>query len=202
MIAYSIEAAQQAGIFFRISVSTDSEEIAEVAHAYGADVPSLRQEKLSGDRDLLIDVMRHEARLRKSDKNSPEAICFILATAPFVRPSALKNGVALMESGDWDYALAATTFPAPIQRAFKLSESGGTEMLFSGAYEKFSNNLVEAYHDAGQFYWGLFEKWLNPKPGFFGERTTVIKLPRHEVQDIDTPEDWEMAEKLYTTRLN
>lgn len=197
MIAYSIEAAKRAGIFSWVSVSTDSEAIAEVARAYGAEVSELRPAKLSGDQDLLLDVMQYEAEKRQDGANSPEALCFILATAPFVRSSALRAGMALMESGDWDYALAATTFPAPIQRAFRISESGGTEMVFSGAYEKFSHDLEETYHDAGQFYWGRFEKWLHPTPGFFGERTAVIKLPRHEVQDVDTPEDLEAAEVLF-----
>ena len=100
-----------------------------------------------------------------------------------------------LESGNWDYAFSATDFAAPIFRAFKQVTEGGIEMFFPEHFGTRSQDLPVAFHDAGQFYWGRPEAWIQGKR-IFDNRSKPIVIPRWRVQDIDTQEDWERAEIL------
>lgn len=195
MIAYSIEAAKASGVFDRIVVSTDDEEIMEVARQYGAETPFVRPEELSGDFTATVPVIAHA--IKELSKESPvtEACC-IYATAPFVQPEAIKEGYELLQQHKASFAFSVTSFSFPIFRAIKLNDEGRVEMFWPEHYLTRSQDLPEAYHDAGQFYWGTPEAWLEEKP-FFAPHSVPVMLPRHMVQDIDTPEDWERAELMY-----
>lgn len=197
MIAYSIEAAIKSGCFDKIIVSTDDLEIAEVAKLYGAEVPFMRPQNIADDFATTMDVIQHAVQWCEQQKLPITYVCCLYATAPFVRAEDLKKGWEMIQQPDVKYAFSATTFPFPIQRAIKLSNSGSVSM-FSPEYELTrSQDLEESYHDAGQFYWGdvsAFKKGL----GFFKDHSCVIELPRIRVQDIDTPEDWEFAEVLFS----
>jgi pseudaminic acid cytidylyltransferase len=195
MIAWSIEAAKKTGIFDRIVVSTDNEEIANVAREWGAEVPFIRPAELSEDLTATIPVISHAIHWLMEQGEDLEAVCCIYATAPFVEPADIIKGYAELISGDWAYTFSVTDFAAPIFRSFQLSETGGVEMFYPECFNTRSQDLPEAFHDAGQFYWGRKESWLQEKI-FFSNESKPIIIPRWRVQDIDTSSDWQRAEKI------
>ena len=196
MIAWSIEAALQSGCFDAVAVSTDDAEIAEVARAHGAIVPFMRPAELSDDHTGTIPVIRHAIEWHQHQGQTPERVCCIYATAPFVRAEDLKRGLRVLEETGCDYAFSVTSYAFPIQRAIRITPQGRVEMFHPEHFNTRSQDLEEAFHDAGQFYWGQASAWLAGKPIFSPDAAPVI-LPRHRVQDIDTPEDWTRAEWLF-----
>ena len=124
-----------------------------------------------------------------------DAACCIYATAPFVRQQDLARGRKCVEDG-WAFAFPVTDFPAPIVRSFRLFPGGGLEMLYPEHLATRSQDLETAYHDAGQFYWGTVAAWRCGQP-LFGSNSAAIQVPRRVVQDIDTEEDWIIAERMY-----
>lgn len=191
MIAHSIAAAQASGVFDRIIVSTDDEEIARISRQYGAEVPFMRPAALADDHAGTTEVVAHAVNWLHLA--APDAVCCIYATAPFVDPQDLRQGLKLIESGAWDYAFSATTFPYPIFRAFRRDP---VEMFFVEHFTSRSQDLPEAWHDAGQFYWGTPRAWTSGAM-LFSRRSMIVPVPRSRVQDIDTPEDWERAELMW-----
>ncbi|MDB4510176.1 pseudaminic acid cytidylyltransferase [Akkermansiaceae bacterium] len=198
MIAWSIDAALASGCFDVVLVSTDDEEIAEIARNYGAAVPFLRPPELSDDFTPTIPVLRNAvAEYEKYSGKRVNFGCCIYATAPFVSAEKLKEGIAFLESdGDLDFAFSVTSFPFPIQRALKLGDDGRVSMFQPEHELSRSQDLRESYHDAGQFYW-FRPSSLEGRGGFFSARARPVVLPREEAQDIDTPEDWQCAELIH-----
>ena len=198
MIAWSIQAAIESGCFDEVWVSTDDEEIAEVAQVYGAKVPFLRPVHLSDDFATTADVMSHAVgEFGKINHALPDYICCLYATAPFVTKADLVQGLEkIKNNSNLNYVFSATTYPFPIQRAIKLNEHDTVEMFSPQYFNVRSQDLEEAWHDAGQFYWGTAEAWLN-KAMIFSTQSRVVELPRFRVQDIDTQEDWDRAEWLF-----
>lgn len=201
MIAWSIEAARESGCFDKIIVSTDDEAIASIAKAHGAEVPFMRPESLSDDYTGTIPVIAHAIRTlneqhAKSKLEPVTHACCIYSTAPFVQPIDIKAGLEQVNKPDVDYAFSVTSYPFPIQRALRLTDEQRVAMFQPEHFSTRSQDLVEAYHDAGQFYWGRAYAWLEEKL-FFTPASTPVILPRHRVQDIDTPEDWERAEWMF-----
>ncbi|MBY6187938.1 pseudaminic acid cytidylyltransferase [Marinobacter hydrocarbonoclasticus] len=199
MIAWSIEAARQSGCFDRIIVSTDDAEIADVARQFGAEVPFVRPPELSDDYATTVDVIRHAVNWCTEQGEAPTLVCCLYATAPFVQADDLQRGLTYMQDSDCQYAFTATSFPFPIQRALKLDEHGRVTMFQPEHLLTRSQDLEEAFHDAGQFYWGRADAWQRGEP-LFGPASRLILLERHRVQDIDTPEDWDRAERLFELR--
>lgn len=197
MIAYSIEAAIASGCFDRVIVSTDDTEIAAVAVAHDAEVPFLRPAEISDDYATTMDVMAHAIHWCQSEGWDVEAVCCLYATAPFVLPEDLQEGYALLRDSDVQFAFSATSFPFPIQRAIKLDEFGSVSMFWPENEPARSQDLEEAYHDAGQFYWGQTSAFLE-KLSIFSPHSKAVILPRNRVQDIDTKEDWKLAEYLFS----
>lgn len=195
MIAHSIAAARASGLFSRIVVSTDDAEIAEIARMHGAEIPFIRPAALSNDHAGTIPVIAHAIETLAARRGPADAVCCLYATAPFVRAGDLREGLRLLESGDWSYVFTATEFPAPIFRSFRVLDSGGVEMFYPDKFATRSQDLPRAWHDAGQFYWGRPSAWLAGEP-FFTPRARALLLPRWQVQDIDTQEDWERAELI------
>ena len=198
MIAWSIQAAIDSGCFDEVWVSTDDEEIAAVAQVYGAKVPFLRPAHLSDDFATTADVMSHAVEeFGKINQVLPDYICCLYATAPFVTKADLLYGLEKIKNNNTlNYVFSATTYPFPIQRAIKLNEHDTVEMFSPQYFNVRSQDLEEAWHDAGQFYWGTAEAWLN-KAMIFASQSSVVELPRFRVQDIDTQEDWDRAEWLF-----
>jgi pseudaminic acid cytidylyltransferase len=196
MIAWSIEAALQSGCFDKVIVSTDDEEIAEVARQYGASVPFMRPAELSDDYTGTIPVIRQAIEWCNANGFDPQQVCCLYATAPFISPEDLRRGLGILEQTGCQYAFSATSYAFPIQRAIRLTGTGHVEMFNAEHFNTRSQDLEESYHDAGQFYWGLASAWLQERM-IFSPDSSLVLLPRYRVQDIDTPEDWIRAEWLY-----
>jgi N-acylneuraminate cytidylyltransferase len=195
MIAHSIECALQTRAFDRVVVSTDDDEIARIARELDAEVPFRRPSELSDDHTGTIDVIAHAIDHLQREGSVLSAVCCIYPTAPFIRTDDLTKGLEILESGSWQYVFSATTFDSPIFRSFRKNPDGGLEMLFPEYFETRSQDLPEATHDAGQFYWGRPRAWLDHMQ-VFGKWSTVVPIPRWRVQDIDTEEDWQRAEAI------
>lgn len=196
MIAWSIQAALQTECISNVLVSTDDPQIAEIARRYGASVPFVRPSELSDDLTATLPVVQHAVQWAlKNMSDVPGYFCCLYATAPFVQSEAIQQAFNTIISGNYDYVFAATSFAAPIQRAFSIDKSGAIQMFQPEHFHTRSQDLQPAYHDAGQFYWGTTNAWLTKKQ-IFSESSTAIVLPRFQVQDIDNEEDWIMAEYL------
>lgn len=196
MIAWSIEAAQASGCFDQVIVSTDDAEIADVAKQWGADVPFMRPAELADDYAGTTPVVSHAVRWHQDHGQELMAVCCLYATAPFVEPADIKEGLELLEKAAADrFVFTATSYASPIQRALRLDPaSGEAQMWQPEQFSKRSQDLEPAYHDAGQFYWGRAQAWLQSGDLFDGSKPLL--LPRWRVQDIDTEDDWTQAELM------
>jgi N-acylneuraminate cytidylyltransferase len=193
MIVRSIRTALDSGLFERVVVSTDDAEIAEVARAHGADVPFLRPAELADDfagtAPVIVDALQQLPDF--------DYACCVYATAPLLQTRYLRQGLALLEQHqDKSYAFSVCSFGFPVQRALTLDGQGALQALYPEFRNTRSQDLPEAFQDAGQFYWGRSEAWLRGEVMYSPASLPVI-LPRHLVQDIDTLEDWKRAEYLY-----
>ena len=195
LIAYSIEVAKNSKLFDKIVVSTDDEEIASVAKKYGAEVPFIRPKELADDFTGTDAVIKHTLEYFKNQGEEFDFLCTIYATAPLLQEKYLKEGYEKLKNSEAINSFSATTMPFPIWRTFKLTNDGRCEMFFPEHYTSRSQDLEEAYQDAGQFYWKKLNK--ESKEIMFGKDSIPIILPRYLVQDIDTLEDWEIAEIMY-----
>lgn len=195
IIAYSIDAARESGLFDRIVVSTDDDEIAALAQAQGAEVPFRRPAAFSDDHTGTNAVARHAVDWFESAGQVVKEVCCLYATAPFVVGDDLIRARALLKP-DVDFVFAATRFDFPVQRAVLRDEAGLVRPMFPQWIGMRSQDLPEAWHDAGQFYWG-WPKSFREHAVVFLARAAAYGLPSHRVQDIDTPDDWVRAEQLY-----
>ncbi len=200
MIAWSIEAARAAGIFDTILISTDDDEIASVAEAYGAEAPFRRPAELANDHTPTLPVIAHALEWFEKNRGPVEFACCIYATAPFLQAQYLRKGLELLQAhADAEFAFSITSYAFPIFRALNRNADGTVGMFWPENELKRSQDLPEAWHDAGQFYWGRMSAFCG-RLGVFSARSYPVVLPRHLVQDIDTPEDWEMAEALFAAK--
>ena len=196
MIAWSIAAAQAAACFDRIFVSTDDEEIAAVARSNGAEVPFLRPAHLADDQATTKAVVLHAVQWCEQQGLELQAVCCLYATAPFVQPADLAAaGRLLEEAPTGSFVFPATSFAFPIQRAVRIDKAGRSSMFQPKHFNTRSQDLEEAFHDAGQFYWARPQVWATSTNMFDDGRPLI--LPRWRVQDIDTEEDWTRAELLH-----
>lgn len=198
IISYSIRVAQASGLFDRVIVSTDSLEIAAIAREYEAEVPFLRPAELANDFASTTDVVCHAIEWLAQEGMQPQFICCIYATAPFIQASYVKQGYEKLVSSDAASVFSVTTYPYPIYRSLKITEDDHIKMIWPEYSNIRSQDLSEAYHDAGQFYWVNTNKLMKEKALFATDSMPVI-LPRYLVQDIDTAEDWETAEMMFIT---
>lgn len=196
IIAWSIKAAKESGCFDKIIVSTDDDEIANVAREWGADIPFCRPEELSDDYTGTIPVIHHATEWFAQRGQKFDKVCCIYATAPFVTAGDLQKGHDILTSEGCDFAFSVTSFAFPIQRAIRITKTNRVEMFYPEYFDTRSQDLEEAWHDAGQFYWGKSSAWQQEK-SLFSLDATPVPIPRHRVQDIDTTDDWVRAEWLF-----
>ena len=196
IIAYAIKTARESEIFDEIFVSTDDEEIAEVAMNFGAKIPWMRPKDLSDDYATTVSVMQDAAKKLETNFVELENICCIYPATPLLKPSFLSQGLEILESGDWDYVFSGLKASMPPQRFFSLGTSKGVEMLFPEFESTRTQDLEHYYSDAGQFYWGRTASWDSRLP-IFSSKSTIIEIPSELAIDIDTPEDWHYAENLF-----
>jgi len=192
MIAYSIEAALQSGVFDEVMVSTDSEEIAEISRSYGASIPFMRSEKTAGDyattRDVLMEVLNEYV---KRGRSFDDMTC-IYPTAPFVTAQKLRDAVRLFKETNSSLLIPVVQFSYPPQRAY-IVRDGKLRFKWEEYRYARSQDLEPFYHEAGQFYCYDIKDYL-AADGAIKENIIPFVLPETEVQDIDTEEDWKMAE--------
>jgi pseudaminic acid cytidylyltransferase len=196
IIAYSIEAALKSNCFSQVIVSTDDDEISEVAKKYGALVPFVRPDELSNDYAGTIPVIKHAIEWMEDNNNYIENVCCLYATAPFIQSKIISKAYQQLQDSNSDYCFSVTSFSFPIQRAIKIVQGDKVDMFYPEHFNTRSQDLEEAYHDAGQFYWGKAQAFKDESP-LFSEVATPYVLPRYLVQDIDTMEDWIRAEAMY-----
>lgn len=190
IIAYSIETALESNLFNEVMISTDDEEIAEVAKEFGAEVPFMRSDENADDYATLADVVDEVQEKYLSLDKSFDYTCCFLATSPLVTVKNLKKGLDILREKQADSVRPVVKFTYPIQRAFRMN-NGKVEM-FSPEYKTTrSQDLEPTYHDAGQFYWMRFEKGLK------GVKKYGFEIQETETQDIDTIDDWELAKMKY-----
>ncbi|MCX6762610.1 MAG: pseudaminic acid cytidylyltransferase [Candidatus Moranbacteria bacterium] len=195
IIAYSIETAIKSNLFDEVMVSTDDQEIAEVAKKYGAKVPFMRSEKNSNDHAITADVIEEVLAGYKENSTQFDIFCCIYPTAPLITESILKKGLDLLIEKKFDSVFPVVKYNHPIQRALRISESK-VEMIWPENIHKRSQDFSASYHDSGQFYWMWTDKLLENKK-LFGENSGAVVLDDSLVQDIDNEEDWKMAELKY-----
>ncbi len=196
ILSYSIEAALLSGCFDEVMVSTEDLEIAEVARRYGAEVPFLRSKKDSNDFAPLGDVIRSVLETYQSQGRPFDVACCILATAPFITPERLREGLTRLEASTADALVGVVPFDYPIQRALRI-RNGREEMFWPENHDQRSNDLETAYHDSGQFYWLKTQPYLDGDGKLLLAHCLAMELPALEVQDIDSPDDWALAELKY-----
>ena len=195
LIAYSIEVALKSNLFNKVIVSTDDEQIAKIATKYGAIVPFLRPKELSDDFTGTGAVINHTIEYLKQNGEEFDFICTIYATAPFLQEKYLIEGFEKLQNSNAKMAFSCSSMPFPIQRTFKITQNERCEMFWPENFTKRSQDLQEAYQDAGQFYWE--NQKIKSDEITFGKDSIAIVLPRHLVCDIDTLEDWTRAEFMY-----
>lgn len=193
IIAYSIEAALSSGAYDEVMVSTDSEEIKNIAVQYGASVPFLRSEATSNDFATTADVLEEVIDSYKRIGKVFESFACIYPTAPFVTGARLTEAAELLN--DADAVISVVKFSFPPQRAFVIRE--GSVTFQYPEYERArSQDLEPIYHDCGQFYMCKVKPFLEHHSLILPVTKPYI-LPEEEVQDIDTMSDWEIAEAKY-----
>jgi N-acylneuraminate cytidylyltransferase len=199
VIAYAIKAAKESEVFDEVFVSTDDEEIAEVAENFGATIPWLRSKELSDDYATTVRVLQDAVNKLKTNLIDLQNICCIYPATPLLNPVFLSNGLKVLKDGDWDYVFSGLKSKTPPQRLFTLGIFKSVEMLLPELEETRTQDLENYYSDAGQFYWGRKSSWESGLP-IFSSKSTILEVPSESAVDIDTPEDWHQAERLFNLK--
>jgi pseudaminic acid cytidylyltransferase len=200
MIGRAITTANDSGVFSKVIVSTDDEEIAEISLKYGALVPRLRNKDLSDDFATTMDVIADAITSSWIGDTQPEYVCCIYATSPLLEKHHLIEGFKKITQENVDYVFPAAPYPHPIDRAFKLDQNGGLEMLYPNYFLTRTQDLPLAFHDVGQFYWGKYEAWATKKP-IFSSGSRVIAVEPNEFVDIDNFSDLEQVQQIIKKRI-
>lgn len=197
IIAYSIEAALKANCFDTVMVSTDSEEIAEIAKSYGAEVPFLRSEATSNDYATTADVLNEVIEQYSSKGEQFDFMCCIYPTAPFVTAEKLNKAINTLVENNADSLMPVVAFSFPPQRG-NVIRNGKLEYQYPEFSQMRSQDLEEVYHDCGQFYVCKVDAFKESGKLVTGNTVPLI-MPEEEVQDIDNLTDWVLAEVKYKT---
>ena len=196
IISYSIKTAKKSKIFDKIIVSTDSNIIGNIARKYGADFLFKRPKKLSGDKVSTGKVILHAIKWLSKNIKKPRLICCIYPTAPLMNHDDLIKSFKKIKSKKWNYIFSATKNHFPIERSFYFNKKNQLNLINKNNFFKKSQSFKPTYRDAGQFYWGTYNAWIN-KSVIFEKNSSIYLLPNLRTQDIDNIEDWKIAEKLY-----
>ena len=195
VIDYAIRAARGSGLFDRIVVSTDSDAVAAAAEAAGAEVPFRRNAALADDFATTAAVLA-DALERLGGAGAVSYACGVYPAVPFLRPEDLRAGWDLVRAPGTLSAFAVTSYPGPIQRALRVTDDGTLRMLWPEHRDTRSNDLPQAWRDAAQFYWVDAALFLRERV-LYGDTSRPVPIPRHRAHDIDTEEDWQLAELVY-----
>lgn len=197
LLARTVKILIDAGLFDRIVVSTDDSEIARISIEAGAEVPFVRPAPLADDHAPTADVIRHAiTTLEDLYGSASDYVCAVYPTAVLATPEDLRAAFHELRNSRAQFVFAATSFGYPVQRGLRLLPNGGCEMIDPSTRLVRSQDLEPVFHDAGQFCWGRRRAWLDDLD-IFAPHSTMHLVPRHRVQDIDTPEDWHRAELIH-----
>lgn len=196
IIAWSIELAIKSKCFDKIIVSTDDAKISKIAKDYGAETPFVRPKNLSDDHTETVHVISHAIQWYIRRNIKPQYVCCIYATAPFVKIKDLKRGLKILKKTKCNFTFLATNYNYPIQRSFKIKNNGKLKMFYPKYLNYRSQDLEQSYHDVGQFYWGTADAW-SKKKNIISTNSIPILISRESAVDIDTQEDWKIAEKVF-----
>ena len=201
IIQRTIDNVAKLDFFNKIIVSTDDKEIASIAKNSGAEVPFMRPSELSDDHASTRDVILHALGWYKKRKIDYKYVCCLYPTAPLLKSKYLIESFKLLVNSDKSgYVFSAMHYTHPIQRAFYLDIKGKSKMFFKENFEKRTQDLKVAYHDAGQFYLASADTWFKKSNIFEG--STPYLLPKWSTVDIDNMEDWKLAELFYEKNIN
>ncbi len=193
IIAYAIENAVSSGLFDEIFVSTDDQEIADIAVSFGAKVPTLRSKKNADDFASTSDVLLEVIEYYKGNNTPISFACCIYPTSPLISENDLRSAHSIFNSGKFDTLMSSVEFSFPIQRAFNLTESNQIELIQPEHIHSRSQDLRSSFHDAGAFYFINVKSFLTNRTLWDGEIGAYV-MPESKVQDIDSLEDWKIAE--------
>lgn len=199
IISYSIEAALNSCIFDEVMVSTDDEEIAEIAKRYGANVPFFRSKETSSDTATTKDVLEEVIMEYKKIGKIFDRICCIYPTAPFVTSNKLIEAMSLLDTTQAQQVIPVVKYSFPPQRGQKVDDNGLLNYCFPECFSKRSQDLEPWYHDVGQFYCYDINRYMN-WDGTCHRKVPII-VSELEVQDIDNERDWKLAEMKYQLML-
>ncbi|TCK42746.1 N-acylneuraminate cytidylyltransferase [Paraburkholderia sp. BL8N3] len=195
MIAYAIRAALDAGLFEHVIVSTEDEEIARISESIGAEVPFLRPAALADDQTPTVPVVRSVIESCAALGWNVRDVCCVYPCVPFLEPDDLISAHRLLSSSGASYVFTVSEFPASPQRALRINEAGEVEPFLPEFQLVRTQDLEPLYFDAGQFYWGAAAAWLDGRK--IHSHGVAFVVPGWRAVDIDTPEDWERAARLY-----
>lgn len=195
IMAYSIEAAIKSNLFDEIMVSTDDEDIAEIARNYGAKVPFLRSKDNANDFAVLADVVQEVLTKYKQHNRMFNTVCCMLPTAPFVTSFSILQAYEKLIKNSYDSVFPVLEFSFPIQRSLKI-EDNKVAMVWSEYLNTRSQDLEPRYHDSGQFYWINVKAFLK-EVKILTNNSGAIIISELEAQDIDNETDWKLAEIKY-----
>jgi len=196
MIVWAIEACQSSDMFDMVVVSTDDQEIARIAEAAGALVPFIRPTELSDDLTPILPVMTHALSSLADTASDFGLACCVYPAASTLRPNDILGGAQLLIESTWaDYCFGVVPFSHPIERALHLSPDSTVALADPGHGETRTQDLTNAWHDAGQFVWGRRSAWLAGRP-ILGNAVGYA-MPSWRSVDIDTEDDWERAEVVH-----
>jgi pseudaminic acid cytidylyltransferase len=196
IIAYAIRAAIASELFDLVMVTTDDEEIAQVAIQYGAEVPFIRPPELADDHTPTVPVIAHAVTVCQSMEWDVQDVCCIYPSVPFISTNDLRAAHEKLIAAGAQYVFPVTTFPSPIQRALRRLPDGSITPFQPECVNTRTQDLEPSYFDVGQFYWGRASAWLSGLNLHLNGVTLLI--PEWRVVDIDTPADWDRAEILYS----
>ncbi|MBX9889411.1 MAG: pseudaminic acid cytidylyltransferase [Flavobacteriaceae bacterium] len=201
IITYAIEAALESGLYDEVMVSTDSEEIANVALRYGAKVPFIRSSDNSNDFATTVDVLCEVLDWYKNNNIDFEFASCIYACTPFVNPKILRDSFDMLFTKNCDCVFPVLAYSHPIQRALKLTDVGEIVAFYDSNSNARTQDLDNAYHDAGMFYTFDVEK-LMVNRSLRTQNTFAIEIDELHAHDIDTEIDWVLAELKYKLLSN
>lgn len=200
VISWSIRAALLTGLFDKVIVSTEDPEVASVAQRFGALVPFFRPLHLADDFTPTREVVNHAIETCESLwSQSVDQVCCIYATAPLIEAGDLESAHRQLDNGAAQFVFSAVAFEFPVQRGFRLNSARKPSMLQPEHRFTRSQDLEPIYHDAAQFYWGHRDAFMRGDY-MFSENSEAFILPPHRVRDLDTEEDWLIAQAMWNSR--
>ncbi|MFT4727607.1 MAG: pseudaminic acid cytidylyltransferase [Granulosicoccus sp.] len=196
IISYAITAAVQSKLFDRIIVSTDCEKIAEVATEYGAEVPFLRSHETANDTASMAQAIIETLTKLAGENQCYEQVCCLFATAPFVDAQLILKAQSQLSERDSDSVIVVQQNSNPIMRSLQVDETGHLGMVWKNHLRTRSQDLAHTYHDAAQMYWAKTSALIE-QGTFYTNKASALCIGELEAHDIDTPEDWTIAERLW-----